>query len=234
MSAPVYANGNVRARCPDCGGALTSFDHRGDGNREFGAIVRMGPFEHEGAGFERALYVLVRCAGCGRGGLATVVDNGRQVDGVLIDFHPTSVDRAKLPDGTPPGVIGEYREAELCASVGAWRGASALLRSALEKVLTANGYTKKLGVLQARIDAAAADGAITAARSKRAHDDVRTLGNDILHDDWRAVTAEEYGTAHHYVLRVIEDLYDDRATVEQLLVENGRLALAEPAEGPSE
>ena len=37
--------------------------------------------------------------------------------------------------------LKEYREAELCTSVGAWRGASALLRSALEKTLKANGYT---------------------------------------------------------------------------------------------
>lgn len=89
------------------------------------------------------------------------------------------------------------------------------------KTLAANGYAK--GTLAARIDAAAADGVITAARQRRAHDDVRSLGNDILHDEWRPVTSDEYDAAHGYVLRIIEDLYDHRGEVEALLREKGRL-----------
>ncbi len=54
------------------------------------------------------------------------------------------------------------REAERCAAVGAWRAASAMLRSALEKTLKANGYTN--GNLAQKIDAAAVDGVIPAAR----------------------------------------------------------------------
>ena len=49
--------------------------------------------------------------------------------------------RANLPSGVPEGVHKEYREAELCASVEAWRAASALLRSTLEKTLKGSGYT---------------------------------------------------------------------------------------------
>jgi len=100
-------------------------------------------------------------------------------------------------------------------------GGSALLRSTLEKTLSANGYKK--GTLAERIDEAAADGAITAARSKRAHDDIRVLGNDILHDDWRAVTEDEFDQAHHYAQRILEDFYDDRPSVEALLIAKGRL-----------
>ena len=74
-----------------------------------------------------------------------------------------------------------------------------------------------------RIDKAAADGVITAARSKRAHDDVRVLGNDVLHDDWRVVTEEEVELSHRYVQRILEDLYDDRASVEDILREKKRL-----------
>jgi hypothetical protein len=75
-------------------------------------------------------------------------------------------------------------------------------RSALEKALKANGYMK--GSLAARIDEAAGDGVITEARRKRAHEDVRVLGNDVLHDEWRSVTDDEV-TAAHYVQRILED-----------------------------
>ena len=109
----------------------------------------------------------------------------------------------------------------MCASVGAYRGASALLRSVLEKALTLNGYTD--GNLKTRIDAAAADGVITAARQQRAHDDIRVLGNDVLHDEWREVKEDEYAQAHHYTQRILEDFYDDRATTVKLLTTKGRL-----------
>jgi hypothetical protein len=74
-----------------------------------------------------------------------------------------------------------------------------------------------------RIDEAAADGTITAARSKRAHEDIRVLGNDVLHDEWREVTEDEFDEAHHYAQRILEDFYDDRPTVEALLIEKGRM-----------
>ena len=37
--------------------------------------------------FTRILHMLLRCSTCGRGGLATVHDNGRVHDGVLEAFH---------------------------------------------------------------------------------------------------------------------------------------------------
>jgi hypothetical protein len=96
----------------------------------------------------------------------------------------------------------------------------------LEKTLIENGYTK--GSLASRIDDAAADGIITAARQKRAHDDIRVLGNDILHDEWREVVEGEYKAAHLYTQRILEDLYDQRDEVEQVLSSTGRLAKKEP------
>jgi hypothetical protein len=105
-------------------------------------------------------------------------------------------------------------------SVEAWRGAAALLRSALEKALKANGYDEK--DLYKKVEAAGADGVITSARRQRAQDLVRTLGNDVLHEEWRGVTQQESEDAHHYVGRVIEDLYDDRAAVEKVLEAKGR------------
>ncbi len=100
-------------------------------------------------------------------------------------------------------------------------GSVALLRSAVEKALAANGYDS--GTLAERINTAAGDGVITAARQRRAHEDVRSLGNDILPDEWRPVAAVEYEAAHHYVQRILEDFYDQRDEVEALLVEKGRL-----------
>jgi hypothetical protein len=48
------------------------------------------------------------------------------------------------------------------------------------------------------------------------------LGNDVLHEDWREVTFDEYEEAHKYAQRILEDFYDDRATVEGRLTAKGR------------
>jgi hypothetical protein len=149
---------------------------------------------------------------------------------VLEDFYPFSIDTAPLPNGVPPDIQAEFREAERCASFGANRAASALFRSVLEKTLKANGYTKSsdpsLRDLQKRIDAASADGVITDARRKRAHEDIRSLGNDVLHDDWREITDEEVESSHRYTQRILEDLYDDRITVEAILVAKKRIPVS--------
>jgi len=217
---PEYENGNVKARCPDCGGAITTFEHK-SASSTHGTVIQNYPHIFDRSQYTRTLYLLLRCASCGRGGIAKIHDNGTVLNGTLEAFYPTSIDSAKLPEGAPAGVSSEFREAELCASVGAWRAASGLLRSTLEKLLRANGYSK--GSLADRINLAASDGVITEARKRRAHDEIRVLGNDVLHDDWRQVTQEEVTLAHHYVQRVTEDFYDDRTSVEAVLVAKGRL-----------
>jgi len=84
------------------------------------------------------------------------------------------------------------------------------------------GAAKKTHQLVHRIEAAADDGVITQARKTRAHENIRVLGNDILHDDWREVLQDEYEEAHHYAQRILEDLYDDRVTVEKILTAKKR------------
>src|SRR6266566_5036924 len=97
----VYSLGNVRGPCPDCDGAITTFEIRTSAS-EHGAVARAGPFEHAGAQYPRAVYVLLRCAGCGRGALATVYDDGGNVaGGVLVDFYPLTRETAVLPEGVP-------------------------------------------------------------------------------------------------------------------------------------
>lgn len=214
----------VRARCPECDGALSVFDFK-DSSREFGYVIVDKPHHVNEALYQRIHYRLLRCSGCGRAGLAKFHDGGHEP--LLESFHPRALAAAPVPAAVPEGIRKEYREAELCASVEAWRAASALLRSTLEKALKANGYTK--GSLEAKIDEAARDGVITAARSQRAHDDIRVLGNEVVHDEWRPVTADEVQSALHYAQRILEDLYDDRASVESLLVSKRRLPIPTPA-----
>lgn len=223
---PSYINMNVRAQCPDCGGALVMFEFR-DSSHEFGSVQIEDYHSYKGRQFTKVIYRLMRCGGCGRGGLAKLHDSGQLKDAILESFYPVSIERARLPAGVPDGIVSEFREAELCASFEAWRGASALLRSALEKVLSANGYVE--GKLQQRIDMAAQDGVITEPRRKRAHDEVRDLGNDVLHEEWREVSQEEVESSHKYVQRIIEDFYDDRASVEANLSVKGRIRVEQGA-----
>ena len=61
-----------------------------------------------------------------------------------------------------------------------------------------------------KIDDAATEGILTEARKNRAQNEIRVLGNDVLHDEWREVTAKESHLAHHYAQRIREDFYDNR------------------------
>lgn len=215
---PVASDYGVRAECPDCQ-AVSYFDYQSS-KGELGYLLIDEHHHFEGQAFLRIHWRMLRCSGCGRAGLAKFHDNGR-LPATLESFYPRALSIAKLPAKVPEGIVKEYREGEVCASVEAWRAASALLRSTLEKTLKANGYTK--GSLEAKIDEAAADGVITAARSQKAHDDIRVLGNEVVHDEWRAVTEDEVQAALHYAQRVLEDLYDDRDTVEEILIAKKRI-----------
>ncbi|WP_346347213.1 DUF4145 domain-containing protein [Burkholderia cenocepacia] len=99
-----------------------------------------------------------------------------------------------------------------------------MFRSVLDKALRASGYKIKKGTpLDQQIDLAAADGVITAARRRRAHEEIRTLGNYVLHEPWRVVSINEVNTAREYAARLLHDLYDDRETVLSVLKEKGRI-----------
>jgi hypothetical protein len=220
---------SVSARCSYCQ-AVTRFE-------ALSTLVVDDEIYHKGRTYKRAVYVFCKCDGCARGGFAVVPDDGSVTTGVVANFFPLSIDAAPIPNNVPSDIQKEFREAELCASFGANRGASALFRSALEKTLKANGSTREkdstLTDLKKRIDAAAKDGVITAARQRKAHDDIRALGNDVLHEEWREVTDDEVEAAHHYTQRILEDLYDDRTTVESILIAKGRL-LKEVSIGPAQ
>ena len=220
MKARVLAGSyNISAKCPQCQ-AITVFESKHQ-------LLCVGKKYDDGVTYSRRIFSLVQCSGCLRGGLAEVFDNGNAHQVYLENFYPYSINSAPVPPSVPIDVQNEFREAEQCQAIGLNRAASALFRSVLEKTLKANGYTKgndpSLRDLQKRIDAAAADGVITQARQRKAHDDIRSLGNDVLHDDWRLVADDEVEDSHRYTQRILEDLYDDRPTVEAVLITKGRL-----------
>ncbi|MCA7892062.1 DUF4145 domain-containing protein [Burkholderia cepacia] len=144
----------------------------------------------------------------------------------LLDFYPEANEAQQpLPKDVPEGIVREFREGESCANAGCYRAAAAMFRSVLDKALRASGYKIKKGTpLDQQIDLAAADGVITAARKKRAHEEIRTLGNYVLHEPWRVVSLNEVNTAREYAARLLHDLYDDRETVLAVLKEKGRIA----------
>lgn len=229
MSAK-YVNGNVRAPCPGCAGATSTFEYRSGGSSHgvvsIPGLHSFGERGKQGLPYGYIGYRLLRCAGCARAGLAKIhSDHPDGEVGELQEFFPSAPVFAPIPRDTPDDLRKELREAELCASVGAWRAASAMMRSVLEKPLQANGYTRADGSLEKRIDDAAGDGVIGEPRRQRVHQDIRVLGNDVLHDPWREVTEEEYELAHHYAQRILEDLHDNRPGVVKHLQERGRLAV---------
>jgi hypothetical protein len=218
---PEYSHGNVRTRCPDCNGAITTYEQKRQGS-EFGTVVIESAHRYKDWSYTHFLYRLMCCASCGRGGLAKIHYDKNIGREDLEAFYPFCIENLPIPSPVPNEIETEFREAELCCSFGALRAASALFRSTLEKTLKANGYTK--GTLEGKIDEAAVDGVITEGRKQRAHEDIRVLGNDVLHDDWRAVSEDEVEDSHRYTQRILEDLYDDRKSVLKILVSKGRLS----------
>ncbi len=89
--------------------------------------------------------------------------------------------------------------------------------------MRANGYNTHNTKLYNQIEAAAADGVITESRKKRAHDEIRVLGNDVLHDEWVSIPEEAVELAHQYAQRILEDFYDDRLSTLTLLRAKNRV-----------
>lgn len=230
---PVYRNGNVIAFCPVCNSTST-FESKRSGTAEFGSttmedpVLRGWPDKLQNY---RIVFRLLKCAGCGRAGLAAIDCGGDVINGILIEFLPMSIATLPLPEGVPSDILSEFREAERDASIGSYRSGSAMLRSVLEKVLKAHGYEE--GGLQKKVDDAAIDGIITLPLKKRAHETVRVLGNNILHDEWRIVDSDEFEDSHEYTKRILECFYDDPETVKAVLLEKGRVKKVKVENGSS-
>lgn len=242
--ASINGEGNIRARCIGCDGALSAFLWKDEDGRSLGNVIttdfRRDPY-HFYATVGRNFHIqwrLFRCASCGIGALGVIEmhdDRTPYPEGVkdLALFATESGEQLSLPETVPDEIRKEFREAERCLSVGCYRAAAALFRSVLDKVLRAHGYKPDRRVsLKQQIDQACEDGILTQSRKRRAHDEIRVLGNDVLHDEWAELSREDVEPAHRYAQRVLEDFYDDRASVLRQLQEAGRV-LPESAFGES-
>lgn len=213
--------GTITARCPGCNGAISSFLWRAKTSEgEIGAITKSITERH--TSYSLLTYRLFRCSGCGMGGLGAIKYGGDAAYpgryNRLIWFYPEVKERVPLPKATPKGITNEFQEAEMCYENDCYRAAAGLFRSVLDKTMRANGYkTNHERNLVDQIDAAAKDGVITESRRKRAHEEIRVLGNDVLHDDWCEIDEEDVELARHYCQRILEDFYDDRESVLKLL-----------------
>ncbi|MBO1928317.1 DUF4145 domain-containing protein [Thiomicrorhabdus sp. 6S2-11] len=218
--------GNITAFCPGCNGSKSTFEYMHQGSplgHTIKSIHNLGP------GGDRIIqFRLFRCAGCGTGGLGAIhVPSGSsqypQQHMQLLNFSPESMDMLSLPRDVPEGLVSEFREGEKCMANGTIRAAAGMFRSVLDKTLRANGYKTKGKNLADQIDLAADDGVITKARQKKAHNEIRVLGNDVLHDEWHEIPEDDVLAARHYTQRILEDFYDDRDSVLELLREAGRI-----------
>ena len=217
--ASINEHGNVSAKCPGCSGAISVFVWKTN-NGQHGAIENL--IEDRSWRDAQISYRLFKCSGCNRGSLGTVLYGGDyKYPGLyrrLINFRPESGNRLSLPHGVPHGIKKEFEEGEMCIETGCIRAAAGMFRSVLDKTLRANGYKLKDGTnLEQQIDMAAKDGVITEPRRKKAHEDIRVLGNDVLHDEWQEIPIESVQLAQHYCQRILEDFYDDRKSVLDLL-----------------
>jgi hypothetical protein len=222
--AEMNEQGNILACCPGCEGAKTAFVWS-DGGAPLSAPLRW----REAYYYKEKLpteFRLYKCSSCGFGALVRLQFRGGSTAmsaefRKLIYFTPEAKPRHKLPKDLPQGIVNEFREAELAFEQRCNRAAAALLRSALDKAMFASGLRKTdKENLEAQINRAADFKVIHEARRLNAHKAVRTLGNDVLHQDWRAVEDEEIEDARHYVSRVLDDLYDERAAVLKMLRDN--------------
>ena len=82
MNLPEYTKElNIRARCPDCNGAVSTFERKRE--QDFGCVMHKEVHTYEQKEFKRIIYRLFRCAGCGRGGLGKLHDAGNEGEAVL-------------------------------------------------------------------------------------------------------------------------------------------------------
>ncbi len=223
--ADLNHTGSITAYCNGCNGGKSTFEWQISG-KELGALQR--PERDELQKNAMASFRLFRCAGCGVGAFAKVIYTPPSAaypgsERRLSYFFPESEGRLDLPKDVPAGIATEFREAETCLGNNCVRAAAGMFRSVLDKTLRANGYKTAKENLYNQIEHASQDGVITSSRKLRAHDEIRVLGNDVLHDDWHKIEKVDVEACRHYCQRILEDFYDDRASVLSLLKTAGRI-----------
>jgi hypothetical protein len=214
--ATINEQGNIQACCPQCQGALSTFEWNSK-DKIYGSVTVADVADS-------TCYRLYRCAGCGSGAMAVVRFSGKLWPGdtrQLVTFHSEAAERLALPRDLPQYLVSEFREAEKCLDMGCLRAAMGLFRSVLVKTLRANGYAADRGLpLNQQLDVMAEDGLITRTRHRKA---ARVLGHDIIDDEWHEPPRIDLEALRRFTQRILEDLYEDRAATVLMLRDAGRL-----------
>jgi hypothetical protein len=129
---------------------------------------------------------------------------------IVRTFPPISLER---PPHVPPGVADDYVEAALCLSVGAYKGAVAMCRRALQAAALERQC--KRAKLMNQLDDLGDKGLLNAKLLEVAHQ-VRHFGNYGSHPDddgLGEVSQDEADTIHKLTWQVLEDLYVNPARV---------------------
>ena len=210
--------GSITAYCEGCSGAKSTFFWHDVDGKEFGSVIVQDKGRVSTGYLDYRLYT---CAGCKKGALACILvrETYEFPDHVILlkSFMPSPMKSLKLPDSVPTGIKNEFREAEKCISNQCYRAASGLFRSVLDKTMRDNGYNASRTNLYNQIENAASDGVITNSRKIKAHSEIRVLGNDVLHDDWVEIHFADVEASWNYCQRILEDFYDDRDSVLEIL-----------------
>jgi hypothetical protein len=227
-------NGSIIARCGSskCNGAKTGFDWK-ENAKQIGYTDVISKYDSYNRCYKTVQSRIYKCASCGFGSVAQIAFSHKNKDDFpgfnieIIEFSNEAIEKLPIPKFTPNDIYNEFREAENCFEEKCNRAALALFRSVIEKVLNQHGYDNKIKKgektlkpsLADKIDLAKQEGIISLALCKRAHEKIRVVGNDILHDEWREVLDQEVEETREYCQRVLEAFYDDIETVSKIISE---------------
>src|SRR3954463_10425873 len=98
--ATINEQGNIQACCPECHGALSTFEWSAR-DKVYGSVTI-------NAIADNTCYRLYRCAGCGSGAMAIVRYTGKLWPGEprqLIAFHSEAKERLPLPRDLPQYLV---------------------------------------------------------------------------------------------------------------------------------
>ena len=126
---------------------------------------------------------IAECNGCDFFVMVTRNRNNNQIITISPNPLPKSVDQR-----IPEDIADDFREALLCLSVGANRGASVLARRAVQSICKNKGATKR--DLKDQVDELFTKNIITEDLKNWAHE-VRYVGNDAAHPNDTAVSKED-------------------------------------------
>lgn len=129
------------------------------------------------------MYEIVECNSCDFFLLAKINRNSGQI----IEVHPKALPKS-IDERIPQLIADDLREAFLCHSVNAYRGAAVLARRAVQTICKDKGTTKK--ELRDQIDELFTKGFVTKDLKDWAHE-VRYVGNDAAHPNDKTVSKED-------------------------------------------